>query len=154
MKAKREAKLAEDRSKQSSLDPHLQERVECERVIPYSDDLFRQAAVEWLIATDQVPFIFIFETCHNFFNNFIISQSKLLNIQVLRIWLTLLPTLHVELRSRIARQLENISLNYLSRIWLTSEIDYWYFWINLYVTALCKYVGSIVSVGKKRKLRT
>ncbi|KAF9456143.1 ribonuclease H-like domain-containing protein [Collybia nuda] len=59
-----ESKLAEDVSQrkkerlaseaqQSKLDPHLQMRVPTKRVIPYSDQLFRQAAVEWLIATDQ-----------------------------------------------------------------------------------------------------
>lgn len=40
--------------KQSQLDPHLQERVPKTRVVPYSDELFRQAAIEWLVATDQV----------------------------------------------------------------------------------------------------
>lgn len=54
LKAQREAKIAEDKSKQSSIDPHLRERVEKERVIPYSDELFRDAAMEWVIATDQV----------------------------------------------------------------------------------------------------
>ena len=39
-----------------SIDPHLQERVPKEHVIPYSDGLFRQTALEWLIETDQVPF--------------------------------------------------------------------------------------------------
>ncbi|KAF8802827.1 hypothetical protein BYT27DRAFT_7063060, partial [Phlegmacium glaucopus] len=53
LKAQRNAKIAEDRSKQSSIDPHLRERVERERVIPYSDTLFRDAAIEWLVATDQ-----------------------------------------------------------------------------------------------------
>jgi hypothetical protein len=56
LKARREQKLAEDRLKQTSIDPHLEERVPKERVIPYSDSLFRQTALEWLIETDQVPF--------------------------------------------------------------------------------------------------
>lgn len=46
-----------DKLRQSALDPHLRERAEPERVAKYSDDQFRQAAIEWLIATDQVCFI-------------------------------------------------------------------------------------------------
>ena len=50
------SKLPADRNKQSgvpvdvqtTLDPHLQP------VVKYSDTLFRNAAIEWLIATDQV----------------------------------------------------------------------------------------------------
>jgi len=53
VKARKDAKVAEDRSKQSSLDPHLEERRK-ETFVPYSDSLFREAAIEWLIATDQV----------------------------------------------------------------------------------------------------
>ncbi|KAF8960961.1 hypothetical protein BDZ97DRAFT_1665051, partial [Flammula alnicola] len=47
------AQKAADREKQSSLDPHLEERQPRERTIPYSDALFREAAVEWLVSTDQ-----------------------------------------------------------------------------------------------------
>jgi hypothetical protein len=50
---------AEDHSKpeQSSLDPHLQERPGHKETFDlYSDSLFREAAIEWLIATDQVIF--------------------------------------------------------------------------------------------------
>ena len=36
---------------QATLDPHLAEPV---HVVKYSDIAFRNAAVEWLIATDQV----------------------------------------------------------------------------------------------------
>jgi hypothetical protein len=40
--------------RQGQLDSHLQE-VPCkECVIPYTDALFREAAIEWLVATDQV----------------------------------------------------------------------------------------------------
>ncbi|KAF8957688.1 hypothetical protein BDZ97DRAFT_1669493 [Flammula alnicola] len=53
VKARKDAKEAEDRSKQSSLDPHLEERPPKETFVPYSDSLFREAAIEWLIATDQ-----------------------------------------------------------------------------------------------------
>ena len=48
-------KAAEDHSKQSSLDPHLEEQCK-ETFVPYSDSLFREAAIEWLIATDQVNY--------------------------------------------------------------------------------------------------
>ncbi|KAF8180608.1 hypothetical protein BJ912DRAFT_855081, partial [Pholiota molesta] len=39
--------------KQARLDPHLQERVPEVKKVVYSDALFRDAAIEWLIATDQ-----------------------------------------------------------------------------------------------------
>ena len=39
---------------QSRLDSHLREKPRKERVIPYNDDLFRDAAIEWLVSTDQV----------------------------------------------------------------------------------------------------
>jgi hypothetical protein len=37
-----------------TLDRDLVEKKMSERVVPYSDKLFRRAAVEWLVATDQV----------------------------------------------------------------------------------------------------
>lgn len=45
------AKEKEQRE-QSTLDKHLAEPAE--RVIPYSDKLFRSAAIEWLVCTGQV----------------------------------------------------------------------------------------------------
>ena len=36
------------------LDHDLREKKLSERVIPYSDKLFRRAAIEWLVVTDQV----------------------------------------------------------------------------------------------------
>lgn len=39
---------------QRTLDSHLVEKKLAERVVPYSDKLFRQASIEWLAATDQV----------------------------------------------------------------------------------------------------
>ncbi|KAG1801824.1 hypothetical protein EV424DRAFT_1331604, partial [Suillus variegatus] len=38
---------------QETLNAHMTERKLSERVVPYSDQLFRKAAIEWLIATDQ-----------------------------------------------------------------------------------------------------
>jgi hypothetical protein len=37
-----------------TLNKHLKEKQLSECVVPYSDKIFRQAAIEWLIATDQV----------------------------------------------------------------------------------------------------
>ena len=57
-----EARLQEskaDAEKQTTLDSHLAEQ---ETVVPYSDAVFREAALEWLIATDQVCIILIFLT--------------------------------------------------------------------------------------------
>ena len=53
VKARKDAKGSEDRSKQSSLDPHLEGRRQ-ESFIAYSNAVFREAAIEWLIETDQV----------------------------------------------------------------------------------------------------
>jgi hypothetical protein len=39
---------------QQTIDVHMTERKLSERVIAYSDKVFRKAAVEWLVATDQV----------------------------------------------------------------------------------------------------
>lgn len=39
---------------QQRLDSHLKEKPPQERVVPYTDDLFREAAIEWLVSTDQV----------------------------------------------------------------------------------------------------
>lgn len=39
---------------QLRLDPHLREKPQKERTIPYTDELFRDAAIEWLVSTDQV----------------------------------------------------------------------------------------------------
>jgi hypothetical protein len=39
---------------QSSINSHLKPRVPNERVIQYTDALFREAATQWLIDTDQV----------------------------------------------------------------------------------------------------
>ena len=39
---------------QSHLDPHLLEKPQREVIIPYSDERFHDAAIEWLVSTDQV----------------------------------------------------------------------------------------------------
>ena len=40
--------------RQGQLDSHLQEMPRKECVIPYTDALFCKAAIEWLVATNQV----------------------------------------------------------------------------------------------------
>jgi hypothetical protein len=39
---------------QQTINSHLIERKLAERVLPYSDKLFKKAAIEWLVTTDQV----------------------------------------------------------------------------------------------------
>ncbi|KZT01806.1 uncharacterized protein LAESUDRAFT_663215, partial [Laetiporus sulphureus 93-53] len=47
--SRNEAKVFE----QTCLDSHLTERPHKEYIMPYSDALFREASIEWIIATDQ-----------------------------------------------------------------------------------------------------
>ena len=39
---------------QPHLNPHLWEKPQRERIIPYTNELFCDAAIEWLVSTDQV----------------------------------------------------------------------------------------------------
>jgi hypothetical protein len=50
-KSRRQATMKDT---QQRLDPHLEEKPARERIIPYTDDLFREAAIEWLVSNDQV----------------------------------------------------------------------------------------------------
>ncbi|KIJ32660.1 hypothetical protein M422DRAFT_85088, partial [Sphaerobolus stellatus SS14] len=43
---------------QAAITDHFRKAEPTERVIPYSDNLFREAAIEWLIATDQIQAIY------------------------------------------------------------------------------------------------
>ena len=61
--------------KQSHLDSHLREKPRKETVTPYTDKRFRDAAIEWLVSTDQV--------CDNFSNAFYGLIHKLQPIQAL-----------------------------------------------------------------------
>ena len=54
VKIRKAAVVATPPPNQSSLDKHLAEKPQPERVTPYLDASFRDAAIEWLIATDQV----------------------------------------------------------------------------------------------------
>ncbi len=50
----RARRAASAQSRQGTLDPHLQECSSTEQVIRYSDDLFQEVAIAWLVSTDQV----------------------------------------------------------------------------------------------------
>ena len=50
--------------KQSQLDSHFQPTLVKEIVTPYSDNLFCNATIEWLINTDQVHFINLDRSCY------------------------------------------------------------------------------------------
>ena len=52
-KLRRDA-MAKERETQTQIDAHLKEMPKKERVIQYSHQVFRRAAIEWLIATGQV----------------------------------------------------------------------------------------------------
>jgi hypothetical protein len=68
------------RDTQQRLDPHLEKKPAWERVIPYTDDLFCEAAIEWLVSNDQVSEALIIKlytnTC-SMIANPSISQSSL-----------------------------------------------------------------------------
>ena len=85
MKARSEAEKEEAaRLKQGSLYPHLADLGQKERVLPYTDSLFRQAAIDWLIATDKVYLLTCIEAPLT--SSIICSQSKHLNIRNFRKW--------------------------------------------------------------------
>ncbi|KAG1747186.1 uncharacterized protein EDB91DRAFT_1048679 [Suillus paluster] len=48
-----DVKARKDDVAQQSIDAHLTEWKLAERVVSYSDKSFKQAAIEWLVATDQ-----------------------------------------------------------------------------------------------------
>src|SRR5437870_7111900 len=60
----RKAKATTSQMQQGRLDSHLQDIPPPERIVPYSDRLFREAAIEWLIATDQVGLFCITTLSH------------------------------------------------------------------------------------------
>jgi recombinational DNA repair protein (RecF pathway) len=51
VKARKEAATAAKQLHQQTLEPHLREKPD--RPLPYTDQLWLDAALEWLIATDQ-----------------------------------------------------------------------------------------------------
>jgi hypothetical protein len=50
----KQRKIAATAATQRILDRHLSEQNVTERLVPYSNKLFRQTAIEWVVATDQV----------------------------------------------------------------------------------------------------
>jgi len=54
IKSCKEAQAAVEDAKQLMLHPHLKERPPPETYVAYSDALFCEAAIEWLVSTDQV----------------------------------------------------------------------------------------------------
>ena len=56
-------------SEQTRLDSHLKELPPKERVVPYTDDLFCHAAMEWLVSTDQVSGLYYTSSVAYEFNN-------------------------------------------------------------------------------------
>ena len=59
-KARRDA--AAEKLKQLQVDDHFMVIPEEEKPMPYTDEVFKEAAIQWLIETDQVPFCCSFET--------------------------------------------------------------------------------------------
>ena len=49
--------LEKEAQRQQTLDGHLQELSPKEQVIRYTEQRFREAAIEWLIVTDQASII-------------------------------------------------------------------------------------------------
>ncbi|KAF8220071.1 hypothetical protein L208DRAFT_1335863, partial [Tricholoma matsutake] len=39
---------------QSCLDSHLREKPQKERMVPYTNEIFHEAAIKWLVSTDQI----------------------------------------------------------------------------------------------------
>jgi uncharacterized protein with PIN domain len=58
-----------------TLDCDLREKKVMERVILYSDKSFHQAAIEWLVATDQVRLGIAFSTCPSN-NEFLLANTS------------------------------------------------------------------------------
>ncbi|KAJ6540238.1 hypothetical protein B0H10DRAFT_1719840, partial [Mycena sp. CBHHK59/15] len=52
-RAQKQKEAVEALQSQLTLDGHLKEMSPKEKIIPYSHEAFQQAAIEWLVATDQ-----------------------------------------------------------------------------------------------------
>lgn len=55
-KARRNAN--KERFTQTLVEDHYKVQMPEEKPVPYSDELFREAAIQWLVETDQVFFLF------------------------------------------------------------------------------------------------
>jgi len=54
VRARKEANQAANHERQQTLDGHITHEPPTEKVVPYTDALFRDAAIQWLIETNQV----------------------------------------------------------------------------------------------------
>ncbi|KAL6302233.1 hypothetical protein BKA93DRAFT_737388, partial [Sparassis latifolia] len=68
----KEAAIAD---KQTRLDPHLKEKPVKQNVVLYTDALFHQAALEWLIATDQPIHALEHPAFHNMINIAVLATN-------------------------------------------------------------------------------
>jgi len=68
IKSRKEAQAAVEDAKQLMLHPHLKEQPPLETYVAYSDALFREAAIEWLVSTDQVCIFTLSTTWTEFFS--------------------------------------------------------------------------------------
>ena len=87
---------------QRTIDGYLVEKKSTDGSVAYSDRLFQQAVVEWLVATDQVMRVLYFSLPTNTF----CSRLKHLSIRSLRKWLRLYPTLPTVSKFLIAGRLK------------------------------------------------
>jgi hypothetical protein len=61
---------------QHTIDAHLTECKLADRVLPYSDKTFKKAAIQWLVSTDQVCYLwFASQLYTNFLLNTIFAAS-------------------------------------------------------------------------------
>jgi len=97
-----------------TLDQDLKEKKIAEQAVPYSDNAFRRAAIEWLVATDQV-----WSTSLEYIlsSNIITpSHYRLLSIQSSMRWSSFPHALQMVSRSWVKRQHEQKSNQYLKTI--------------------------------------
>lgn len=53
-KERKIAAAAESKTEQTHVDSHFRTLEPGEKPVPYSDELFQEAAIQWLVETDQV----------------------------------------------------------------------------------------------------
>lgn len=53
---RKRADAAQSKVEQTHVDSHFQKLEPGEKEAPYSDELFKEAAIQWLVETDQVCF--------------------------------------------------------------------------------------------------
>jgi hypothetical protein len=121
VKARNDAEKEEaTRLKQGSLDPHLAKLGEKERVLPYTDALFRQAAIDWLVATDQVC-VSMHHCIELLFTGSTYSRSKHLSIPSFRRWSILQPEQQMVSKSPVEKRLERKLSTHSKKIYRTFE---------------------------------